>query len=198
MASKVILGDITFTPGPRRKIRINNPRSIARYDIPGGAPVYQDMGEDETTLAWDGVLAGEEAYRTAVKIESLKDAGQAVQLVVSDFPELSKRVRIRSFAWDVVRQDWVEYSIELVAEVPQPKVSQVTVSGTGSRVVTRGLPSARSPAPGKVHTVKQGDTLWAMAIKYLGNGNRWREIAKANKIMDPRSLRIGQKITIPG
>lgn len=196
MATKVYLGDILIDPPPRRRLKFNNPRSIARIDIPGAPPVYQDMGEDETSLSWDGVLDGDDAYQTAIKIESLKDAGQVVQLMVTGFPELCKKVRIRSFPWDLVRQERIEYSIELVAEMPPPVVSQV--AAPAAQAVAGGVAVLPSPSPsGNSYTVKQGDTLWALAQEHFGDGTRWREIASANSIMDPSALVIGQEIIIP-
>lgn len=192
--AKVVLGGIEFDPAPRGKLRFNNPRSIARIDIPGAPPVYQDMGEDETTLAWDGVLAGDDAYRKAIEIEKLKDAGKTVQLVVTGFPELCKVVRIRSFPWELVREDRVEYSIELVAEMPPPAASQVIVPGEQEGTAS---PSPAPGSAGNTYTVKQGDTLWALAVEYLGDGTRWREIAQANGITDPTTLQVGQEIIIP-
>lgn len=50
----------------------------------------------------------------------------------------------------------------------------------------------------KSYTVKKGDTLWALAEKYYGDGTKWKLIAKANKIKDPRKLQIGTKLVIPG
>lgn len=49
----------------------------------------------------------------------------------------------------------------------------------------------------KKHTVKQGDTLWDLADKHYGDGSKWRDIAKANNITDPRRLQIGANLTIP-
>lgn len=197
MATKVILGDILFDPAPRQKLKFNNPRVIAKLDIPGAPPVNQDMGEDETTLAWDGILVGDDAYRKAIQIESLKDAGQVIQLTVTGFPELCKKVRIRSFPWDLVRQDRVEYSIELVAEMPPPIVSQVAAPVIQEESPTSEQTPVPSPSTGNTYAVKQGDTLWALAQEHLGDGTRWREIAEANSIMDPTTLQIGQKIIIP-
>jgi LysM repeat protein len=54
---------------------------------------------------------------------------------------------------------------------------------------------------GKVfyHVVESGDTLWALASKHLGDGNRHPEIFEANKevIKDPDLIYSGQKIRIP-
>lgn len=48
------------------------------------------------------------------------------------------------------------------------------------------------------HVVKKGDTLWALAARELGDGRRWKEIAKANGVKNPRLLQIGTRLTIPG
>lgn len=65
----------------------------------------------------------------------------------------------------------------------------------------RPAPAARAapaaPAGGRV-TVGKGDTLWAIAARTLGDGNRWQEIARANGVRNPRSLQPGQVLTIPG
>ena len=49
----------------------------------------------------------------------------------------------------------------------------------------------------KYHTVIKGDTLWAIAQKYYGNGNKYKDIAKANNISNPDIIHVGQKLLIP-
>lgn len=46
------------------------------------------------------------------------------------------------------------------------------------------------------HTVARGDTLWALAVKYLGDGNRYKEIMTASGIKSS-TLKVGQVLTIP-
>lgn len=46
------------------------------------------------------------------------------------------------------------------------------------------------------YTVKKGDTLWAIAKKLLGEGNRYREIQKANGLTDT-VIRAGMVLRIP-
>lgn len=50
----------------------------------------------------------------------------------------------------------------------------------------------------KTYTMKKGDTLWALAEEYYGDGTQWKKIAKASGIKDPKKIPIGAKITIPG
>ncbi|AEG60013.1 LysM peptidoglycan-binding domain-containing protein [Desulforamulus ruminis] len=188
----VYLNDFKFTPGPKQKISFSNPRVLAKLDIPG-TPDYQDMGEDETILSWSGALVSENAYQDAIQLESMKDAGLPVQLLVSDCPELSKLVRIRKFDWDLVRLEYVGYTIELVAVPPPPPVYLEVVT-----LVEPVQTEASPPAEEKTHTVVAGDTLWAISGKYLGNPLRWREIAQLNGVKDERKLQIGTVLKIPG
>lgn len=60
-------------------------------------------------------------------------------------------------------------------------------------------PSEKSSPVPQYHTVGVGTTLWAVAEKYLGHGNRYMEIFEANRPMlkDPDILVPGQKLLIP-
>lgn len=46
----------------------------------------------------------------------------------------------------------------------------------------------------KTYTVKQGDTLWAICKKQLGDGEKYKEVAKKNNIVNPNIIRAGQVI----
>jgi len=63
-------------------------------------------------------------------------------------------------------------------------------------IVNSKLGVASKPSA-KYHTVVKGDTLWAIAKKYYGDGNRYSEIAKANNIANANIISIGQKLLIP-
>ena len=67
-------------------------------------------------------------------------------------------------------------------------------------------PPAPAPTPAPVpppapraltHTIRKGDTLWAISTRYLGSGRRWKEIVALNPGLDPSKLPIGKEITIP-
>lgn len=53
-----------------------------------------------------------------------------------------------------------------------------------------------APAP-RTHTVVAGDTLFNIAKQYLGDGNRYPELAAHNGIANPDHIEVGQVITIP-
>ncbi len=49
----------------------------------------------------------------------------------------------------------------------------------------------------RVHVVAKGDTLGALAQRYLGTTKRWAEIQEANPGLDPENLTVGSTLTIP-
>ncbi|WHZ15379.1 MAG: hypothetical protein OJF52_002223 [Nitrospira sp.] len=49
----------------------------------------------------------------------------------------------------------------------------------------------------KVYRVKQGDTLSGIAARFYEDASKWRPIALANGMLDPRSLSTGQELHVP-
>lgn len=60
---------------------------------------------------------------------------------------------------------------------------------------------APAPSPGATtHTVVSGDTLYSIALKYLGNGERWPEIYDLNKTLigpNPDNIEVGMVLKLP-
>ena len=54
----------------------------------------------------------------------------------------------------------------------------------------------KASKPQTVYTVKRGDTLWAIASKYLGDGKRYKEIMNLNGLTSD-IIRVGQKLILP-
>lgn len=59
--------------------------------------------------------------------------------------------------------------------------------------------STQLPAPENIefYIVQKDDTLWDITVKTYGDGFRWPDIAEANNIQDPASLKVGVKLKIP-
>ena len=72
------------------------------------------------------------------------------------------------------------------------------MKGVGS-VNGDGLVAPAAEAEVEYYTIQSGDTLWAIASKFLGNGSKYPEIFEANRevIEDPDKIFPGQKIRIP-
>jgi LysM repeat protein len=65
-------------------------------------------------------------------------------------------------------------------------------------------PAAPEEAPAEApalqtHTVEEGDSLWAIAERFYGDGNQWGRIAEANadQVPDPNVIQPGQVLVIP-
>ena len=57
--------------------------------------------------------------------------------------------------------------------------------------------SVGSATPGSTYQVKKGDTLWSIAARVYGKGQRWKDIAAANPGIDPNRVKSGQVINLP-
>ena len=72
---------------------------------------------------------------------------------------------------------------------------------TEASASSRSTASSSSGASGstsaaKTYTVKSGDSLWAIAAKYLGNGSRYTEIKSLNGLSSD-TIHPGQVLKLP-
>ena len=80
--------------------------------------------------------------------------------------------------------------------IPVRATLGVTFSEYKTEISAREKPLQSSDRT-KTYTVRQGDSLWAIAAKEYGDSTLWRPIADENRIENPRLLEIGMDITIP-
>lgn len=55
----------------------------------------------------------------------------------------------------------------------------------------------RTRGANRVHTVKEGETLFTIARDHLGDAGRWEDLAEINGLRDPRKIRRGARIKLP-
>lgn len=85
-----------------------------------------------------------------------------------------------------------------------------TTGGVKPKTPTKSAPKTTTPPKKKAsppkkktsktvrkYTVKRGDTLSSIAIKFYKNASKWRTIADKNKIKDPKKLAVGKVLIIP-
>lgn len=69
-------------------------------------------------------------------------------------------------------------------------------SQNGGNVLVEQGQERQAKTPAATYTVKKGDCLWNIAKKQLGDGTKYKEIAKKNGISDPNKIYPGQVLKI--
>ena len=88
-----------------------------------------------------------------------------------------------------------------VAESAEPQVVPAAVEETAPAPAPEPAappppPPPPPPAP-RTYTVVSGDTLWAIAERFYGDGSKYQQIADASGIPNPDLIHPGQVLTIP-
>ncbi len=59
------------------------------------------------------------------------------------------------------------------------------------------MPQPRRRWPDQSHVIAPGDSLWNIALKYYGDGTKWKMISEANPGINLDDLKIGSTLKIP-
>ncbi|BBY25445.1 LysM peptidoglycan-binding domain-containing protein [Mycobacterium stomatepiae] len=81
------------------------------------------------------------------------------------------------------------------APAAEPAGADVTID-TAEPSPAPPAEAAPEPAP-RTYTVVSGDTMWAIAERFYGDGSKYRVIADASGVADPDLIHPGQVLTIP-
>jgi len=84
-------------------------------------------------------------------------------------------------------------TLEVGQKLSIPDVSPKEPTSTENSTVS----SQPSPITGGSYTVVKGDSLWKIAVEAYGDGFKWVEIARANKLVDPNIIHPGNVLTLP-
>lgn len=59
--------------------------------------------------------------------------------------------------------------------------------------------SAKNPEPitGATYTVVKGDSLWNISVRAYGDGYKWVEISRENKLVNPSLIHSGNTLVLP-
>lgn len=88
---------------------------------------------------------------------------------------------------NLANADVIDEGTSLTIPVATPIVPQGEVSSASTSIAPKD----------KSYTVVHGDDLWNIAVKEYGNGYRWSDIAKANKLENPNVIHAGNVLTMP-
>jgi LysM repeat protein len=116
--------------------------------------------------------------------------------------EINTPASIESFVWSEVAGSPgdIQYSIGLKKYVfySAQKVKITQKAGKTTATKSKGK-RANDKQPPKTYKVASGDSLWKIAKKTLGNGDRWPEIQKLNNLKDSdlKKMQVGKVLKIP-
>lgn len=130
-----------------------------------------------TRTAPDGKLLYDTNEKVTVEDFNINEAGSDLDVQV-----------------DISLRQYVDYGTQTI------DIKKVSVGSAVQKVIkiTKERETHNAPTA-KTYTIKSGDTLWAIAKKYLGSGSKFTDIVKANsdKIKNPNNVPIGTVLTIP-
>ncbi|MFR5601848.1 MAG: hypothetical protein ACLTKI_05590 [Lachnospiraceae bacterium] len=168
-------------------------------------PISQYIAGDSQTL--DMTL-----YFDTYKPPTLKDPGESGTDVSALTRKLAALVFIKgslhrppkvTFKWGALKFSGVvtnvkqTYTMFLRDGTPVRAKVEVTFKSLLDVEKSKMVSPFESPDRTKVKTVHEGDRLWNYAWEEYGDTSKWREIAKANGMMNPLDIAPGQKIKLP-
>lgn len=70
-------------------------------------------------------------------------------------------------------------------------------AGTAAPAAKKPAAERSTPKAAGDYRIQNGDSLWKIAARQLGDGERWKEIAALNPKLDPNRLIVGRSIALP-
>ncbi len=87
---------------------------------------------------------------------------------------------------------------ETDAPPPEPETAAPQEMAAVEEPVAEAAVEEPAPEPAaRTYTVEPGDSLWAIAERFYGDGSKFQAIADASGIPDPDLIQPGQVLTIP-
>lgn len=111
----------------------------------------------------------------------------------------SKNITLKEGELDV----YIELKLTEVKDIDIPTVESVSIlkkdgdTAKSEDVALSDRGAENAPKAGNIEIVNSKTTLWGLAKKYYGSGEKWKKISEANGGINPKKLREGMKILIP-
>jgi nucleoid-associated protein YgaU len=89
--------------------------------------------------------------------------------------------------------------VGLIFNFFQKKKGNIDIPGVSNMKITEeiGKGDTNNILEDNQYVVVKGDNLWKIAAKKYNDGYAWTKIAQANKIKNPSSIEVGQKLILP-
>lgn len=176
---------------------------VSSHPVEKGLDVTDNVKRSPVTISIDGEIVGPNATSTLSSLIALHQSGQYVKYsgrnilknaIIESFDTGHPNTITGGCSFSMTIQ---EIRVAKSAYVPQPTSSRAPA--VTKKPTQNGTQQVQSNTAKKYHTVKKGDTLWAIAKAYYGDGSQFNKIYEANKstMSNPNVLRVGQSLLIP-
>ncbi len=178
---------------PRSVTKLNGSRVSSRF-IP--VPVKHKTSETKLVSDYYIVKAGDSLSKIAAKVygskgnpyDNVERIYQANKNVLKsrDVVRQGQRLRIPPFEATVVKNTKKRnFAQRIISNITGNSHHATSLAASSSRYIE--------------YKVKKGDSLYKIAKKYLGSGNRYREIQELNrkKLADSNDLEVGTILKLP-
>jgi len=106
--------------------------------------------------------------------------------------ELAMEESVSPTQTPVITED-TETTEEVVMESEPEKMEDVATTEDS----TESVMESENAISGSTYTVVHGDSLWSIAQRTYGDGNKWVDIAKANDLVNPSIIHAGNVFELP-
>jgi hypothetical protein len=184
---------VMFNP---EEYTLNRENNFAPIAVPGlSAPIIQFVHGNQQTLEMELFLDTYEAHKAGNR--TLNAAGDDVRKLVRKVTDLMNIDRT-THAPPVLLFTWSSLSFTCVLGRATQKFIMFQPDGTPVRArLTVTFNQYSNADHAKLHVLRQGETLAAVAAAVYGNPRLWRPIALRNRLEDPRRVAAGTQLAVP-
>ena len=177
---------------------VNRGVTISEHPVESGLNITDNIKRNAKVISIRGEIVGTNAARTLEKIEALHNGGKYVKYIGRN---ILSQAFITSFSTG--HPNTIYGGCSFAMEITEARIakSPLVVKKKNNKKTQSGKAQVekKNTNTTRTYTVKRGDTLWAIAKKYYGNGAQYPKIVNANKskIKNPNLIQIGWVLTIP-
>lgn len=194
---------IVFTVNPE-EISISRPNRNRQLPLAMGGSVnfWGGRGLREVTLSTflpaktSPFYNGLSPETVLSMLRAWQDSGDPVRLILSD-SDINDAFLIEDVT-ETLREGDADVGITISLREYKFKsaLTQLAEKAAGGAVAVSAPSREDDRVIPATYTVVRGDTLWAIASRFYGDGTRWRELAARSGVSDPRKLQIGTVIRL--
>lgn len=190
----IYLGELRF-PLPPESLTLEQAADHRRVTLSGLGEVTQLRAPGQLQFSFESCFpagCSPSPGRCAALLREMMDK-KSVRFVAAGIASpVSMAVTVEKLClWEEAGDCGSIYCALTLREYRSPKITPAQSGGISSPAVR-----ADTREPVLRHTVVSGDTLWAIARKYLGRGSLYTELAEKNSIKNPNLIYPGQVLLI--